>query len=78
MVRTAFSAVEGVNDVGNVTLHDYGFCAKVGTVEIVSTLDDVPSLLARCEEAAAKLKEADGIDVQIVLKSGVPEGAPGE
>lgn len=69
-VRTSFSAVDGVESVGRVILHDYGFARKIGTVEILPTsLDNVVALLAKCEEQAKKIQEEDGIIVQIVILS---------
>ena len=69
-VRTSVSGVAGVKEVGKIILHDYGFSSKVGTVEIVpENFENVQELLASLKESEESLKENDGIDVQIVLKS---------
>ncbi|MBQ9276414.1 MAG: cation diffusion facilitator family transporter [Clostridia bacterium] len=68
-VRTSVSEAAGVKEVGKVILHDYGFSSKVGTVEIVpENMENTAELLSALNEKTAELKEADGIDVQIVLK----------
>lgn len=67
-VRTSFLAVEGVNGVGKVVLHDYGFAKKIGTVEIEpASFENIAEVLAKCEEKAKRLQDESGICVQIVL-----------
>ena len=68
-VRTTVLQVEGVKDVGEVILHDYGFSSKVGTVEVVPKDGvDISELLKSIQEKTVALKQDSGIDVQIVLK----------
>ena len=68
LVRSAFLGLEGVEDVGKIVLHDYGFAAKVGTVEILpAKLENVKELLADCQKRADELKDGEGIKLQIVL-----------
>ena len=67
-VEEKFLQVEGVKAVGKTILHDYGFSAKIGTVEITPTSEDnLAETLEKCKEAATELKEQEGLDVQIVL-----------
>lgn len=64
----AFEKVDGVKEVKGLNVHDYGFAKKIAVVEIVPDgFDAVEELLARCNEEGTRLKEEEGIDVQIVL-----------
>lgn len=67
-VEEKFLQVEGVKAVGKTILHDYGFSAKIGTVEITPTSEDnLAETLEKYKEAATELKAQEGLDVQIVL-----------
>ena len=67
-VRDAFEQVGGVESVEQIDVHDYGFAHKAAVVEIVpNSFDDVENLLEKCNNVALRLRDENGIQVQIVL-----------
>ena len=70
-IRETFACLDGVKEVKNIHVHDYGFAKKIAVVEMApNDFTAVAELLERCENEGAKLKESEGIEVQIVLVKG--------
>ncbi len=69
LVRSTFSGIDGVKNVGKIILHDYGFSSKIGTVEIEpDNYENIEKLLSDFDSISKELQEAEGIKIQVVLK----------
>ena len=79
LLEHRFCEVEGVERVGKITVHDYGFAHKAATVEVVpKDFDQVQILLEKCQKVADQLQDEEGISAQIVLKERVTKQTEAE